>query len=469
MPLPPHILVVGDVMLDRYLLGEVTRISPEAPVPVLRTVREQTRPGGAANVAANVAAMGARCTLLGVVGADAAAREVERLVVAHGAEAALVADPGQATTQKTRLVAGSQQIVRFDTDASVTDTARATLLQHFTAALPGADLVILSDYAKGSLDDVAGFLAAARAAGVRCLVDPKQADPARYAGAFLLKPNRREFEQLFGTAGTMAERAAVALALHGLDHLVVTLGADGMLLVSADDVVRQVATEAQEVFDVSGAGDTVIAALAVALAGGASVADAVISANTAASIAVSHAGTYVVTARDMADRLARAGDASKVLPLDRLLPLLSAERRRGKRIVFTNGCFDILHPGHVRMLAACRRLGDLLVLGLNEDASVRRLKGPSRPVNPFMDRAEVMAGLAAVDYVVGFAEDTPARLIEAIAPDVLAKGGDYSADAPVGDQAIIGAEIVRTRGGQVVAVQFHQGYSSTRIIEAARQ
>ena len=463
-----RILVVGDVMLDRYLLGEVTRISPEAPVPVLRTVREETRPGGAANVAANVAAMGARCTLLGVVGADAAAAEVERLVAAHGAHAALVADPTQATTQKTRLVAGSQQIVRFDTDASVTDAARARLLAAFEAALPGADLVILSDYAKGSLAEVGAFLAAARAAGVRCLVDPKQADPARYAGAFLLKPNRKEFELLFGTAGAIADRARAALVRHGLQHLVVTLGADGMLLVSADGDMRQVPTEAQEVFDVSGAGDTVIAALAVAIAGGTSVAEAVTSANIAASIAVSHAGTYVVTARDMAARLAHGATPSKVLGLEALLPQLEAERRRGRRIVFTNGCFDILHPGHVRMLNACRRLGDVLVLGLNEDASVRRLKGPTRPVNRFEDRAEVMAGLAAVDYVVGFGEDTPARLIEAVAPDVLAKGGDYSAEALSGKEAIVGADFVRARGGQVVAVQFHQGYSSTRIIEAAK-
>ena len=468
MTRPAHILVVGDVMLDRYLLGDVTRISPEAPVPVLRTVREDMRPGGAANVAANVAAMGGRCTLLGVVGADAAAVDVARLVAAHGVEAALVTDAGQATTQKTRLVAGTQQIVRFDTDASVSEAARAALLAAFTAALPGADLVILSDYAKGCLPDPAAFIAAAGAAGLRCLVDPKQADPARYAGAFLLKPNRKEFELLFGTTGSMADRARAALARHGFGNRVVTLGADGMLLAGADGSSAQVPTEAQEVFDVSGAGDTVIAALAIAIDSGASVAEAVTAANLAASIAVSHAGTYVVTARDMAERRAQAGAASKVLPLETLLPLLAAERRRGRRIVFTNGCFDILHPGHVRMLAACRRLGDVLVLGLNEDASVRRLKGPTRPVNTYADRAEVCAGLAAVDYVVGFEEDTPARLIEAVAPDVLAKGGDYSAGALGGKAAIVGADFVRARGGQVVAVQFHQGYSSTRIIEAAK-
>ncbi len=463
-----RILVVGDVMLDRYLLGEVTRISPEAPVPVLRTVREETRPGGAANVAANVAAMGAHCTLLGVVGADAAADEVVRLVAAHGVQAALVADPAQATTQKTRLVAGTQQIVRFDTDATVSDLARAELLARYTAALAEADLVILSDYAKGSLTEVAAFIAAANAAGVRTLVDPKQTDPARYAGAFLLKPNRREFELLFGTGADIAGRAAAALAQHHIGHLVVTLGADGMLLASADGTSAQVPTEAQEVFDVSGAGDTVIAALALAIAGGATVAEAVTSANLAASIAVSHAGTYVVTARDMAARLARGAEPTKVMAEAALLPLLEAARRRGRKIVFTNGCFDILHPGHVRMLAACRRLGDVLVLGLNEDASVSRQKGPSRPINRFEDRAEVLAGLASVDYVVGFGEDTPARLIEAVQPDVLAKGGDYSAESASGPNAIVGADFVRARGGQVVAVNFHQGYSSTRIIEASR-
>lgn len=458
------ILVVGDVMLDRYLLGEVTRISPEAPVPVLRTVRQETRPGGAANVAANVAAMGAGCTLLGVVGEDAAAAEVAALVAAQGATPALVTDAGGETTQKTRLVAGTQQIVRFDTDAAVSPAARAALLERFRAALPGAALAILSDYAKGALADIPAFLAAARTAGVRCLVDPKQADPAVYAGAFLLKPNRREFELLFGAGGGMAgmaERARAALLRHGIGHLVVTLGPDGMLLVSADGSHHHMPTEAQEVFDVSGAGDTVIAALAVALAQGVPMAEAVAQANLAASVAVSHAGTYVVTAADLAARLALRDAPHKVLPLAALLPVLAAERKRGKRIVFTNGCFDILHPGHVRMLAACRRLGDLLVLGLNEDASVRRLKGPTRPVNGFADRAEVLAALAAVDYVVGFAEDTPAALIAAVQPDVLAKGADYALDA------IVGAETVRARGGEVVAVSFHQGYSSTRIIEAA--
>jgi D-beta-D-heptose 7-phosphate kinase/D-beta-D-heptose 1-phosphate adenosyltransferase len=199
------------------------------------------------------------------------------------------------------------------------------------------------------------------------------------------------------------------------------------------------------------------------------VADAVISANFAASIAVSHAGTYVVTAQDMAARLARGRSPSKILPLEALLPQLATARQRGRRIVFTNGCFDILHAGHVRMLAACKQLGDLLVLGLNEDVSVRLLKGPARPVNRFEDRAEVLAGLATVDYVVGFPEETPAKLIAAVAPDVLAKGGDYSAESLAGPEAIVGADFVRARGGQVVAVQFHQGYSSTRIIEAARQ
>lgn len=458
------ILVIGDVMLDRYLLGEVTRISPEAPVPVLRTVREETRPGGAANVAANVAALGAPCTLLGVVGEDAAGAGIAALAARHGAECRLVADPQGATTQKTRLVAGTQQIVRFDTDAAVSASARTALLASARALLPGASLAILSDYAKGALAEIPAFIAAANAAGVPALVDPKMTDPGRYAGAFLLKPNRREFEALFGPCAgleAMATRAREAIAQHGFHHLVVTLGADGMLLVSADGTQHHVPTEAQEVFDVSGAGDTVVAALAVALAAGRSLREAVAEATLAASVAVSHAGTYVVTAADMQARQ-RGGQApGKVLDRPALLAQLRSLRARGRRIVFTNGCFDILHPGHVRMLAACRALGDVLVVGLNEDDSVRRLKGPARPVNRFADRAEVLAALAAVDFVTGFAEDTPLRLVEDVQPDILAKGADYAVDD------IVGAEVVRARGGEVVAITFHAGYSSTRIIQAA--
>ncbi len=456
----PRVLVVGDVMLDRYLFGDVTRISPEAPVPVLRTLREDLRPGGAANVAANVAAMGVPCTLLSVAGADPAREALAAALARHDVRAEIIAWPGGATTQKTRLVAGAQQIVRFDHDAPVPVEACAWLEARFAELLPQADIVILSDYAKGCLAGIAGLLRRAREAGVRTLVDPKAAPAAKYAGAFLLKPNKREFRLLFGEApdrAAITRRGHAAVRELGLRHLVVTLGADGMLLVGAEGEEVHVPTVAQEVFDVSGAGDTVIAALGVALARGRDMRGAVVEANLAANIAVSHAGTYVVTAADMRRH---TGDvaAPKVSEAGELARHLAPERRDGRRVVFTNGCFDILHPGHVRMLQAARRLGDVLVVGLNEDASVARLKGPARPINRFEDRAEVLAGLAAVDFVVGFGEDTPLRLIEQLQPDVLVKGGDYD------PASIVGADVVQARGGRVVALDFYEGHSSTRII-----
>lgn len=459
----PHVLVIGDVMLDRYLFGEVARISPEAPVPVLRTLREERRPGGAANVAANVAAMGAACTLLSIAGEDAARDELAAVLGPYGVRCEIIGQPGEATTQKTRLVAGTQQIVRFDRDGQVRDEASRQIEAKLIELLPGADLLVLSDYAKGCLSSPSRLLDLAKAAGVRVLVDPKVPPAEHYAGAFLLKPNQREFNLLFGPAeghDEILRRGQVALRQLDLQHLVVTLGAEGMLLMSADGTHAHVPTEAQEVFDVSGAGDTVIAALAVALVRSDDMRKAVSAANLAASIAVSHAGTYVVTAADIEARTLAPAQA-KLLEPAALTERLAAARSRGRRIVFTNGCFDILHPGHVRMLQAARRLGDILVVGLNQDGSVKRLKGPSRPVNTFRDRAEVLAGLAAVDYIVGFAEDTPFELIALLQPDVLVKGGDYE------PERIVGAEVVLGRGGRVVVVDFHDGYSSTRTIARA--
>ncbi len=447
-------------MLDRYLFGEVTRISPEAPVPVLRTLREERRPGGAANVAANVAAMGADCSLLGIAGADAACEELTGVLAPYGVRCDLITQRGHATTQKTRLVAGTQQIVRFDHDSTVEPDAVAALEARFLTLLPSADIVILSDYSKGSLAAMPRLLKAAAAAGVRTLVDPKAPPATTFTGAWLLKPNHREFTLLFGSASdreAILARGRAAVRELGLQHLVVTLGADGMLLISADGTHAHVPTEAQEVFDVSGAGDTVIAALAVALAEGSGMPQAVAAANLAASIAVSHTGTYVVTAADIARRQAQVGPG-KILSPAGLAAQLGRLRSQGKRIVFTNGCFDILHPGHVRMLAAARKLGDVLVVGLNEDESVRRLKGPTRPVNTYADRAEVLAGLAAVDFVTSFGEDTPLELITLLQPDVLVKGGDYTLEK------IVGADVVLGRGGHVVAVDFHEGYSTTRTI-----
>ncbi len=459
----PHILVVGDAMLDRYIIGETSRISPEAPVPVVQAGREEMRAGGAANVAANVRALGPRSSLLTVVGDDSGGHDLIDLMAAQGVALDCVIDKGQRTTQKTRLISGAQQIARIDHDGSVSDSARAELARRFEARLDGVSAVIFSDYDKGALTDLPALLAIARRRGVPSFVDPKVADPARYAGAFLLKPNAREFHALFGQCPdeTLAARARAVLAEMDLDYLVVTRGAKGILMVSRTGEVVDHPTEALEVFDVTGAGDTIIAALVVGIAEGLPIAAAIDQANIAASIAVSRPGTHVVTRSELDERLYRRSHAmTKLLPLPLLAGKLDHARAGGARIVFTNGCFDVLHAGHVRLLDLARRQGDVLVVGLNSDDSVRRLKGAPRPVNTLADRAEVLSGLASVDHVVLFEEDTPLDLIRAVRPDVLVKGGDYSADT------VVGADLVREGGGQVMIAPLLAGRSTTAILGA---
>lgn len=459
----PRILVVGDMMLDRYVIGEVSRISPEAPVPVLAARHDENRPGGAANVAANIASMGGQATLLAVVGSDIASIELEKSLIGYGVQTHFLKDWQAATTEKTRLVVGSQQIARIDRDSRPTAEMQQKLLEEFIRIAPAYDLIVFSDYGKGSLDLLPEFLSAAAVQKIPTLVDPKRTDGEFYRGAFLLKPNHSEFVGLFGAYASDDEliaQARAAIAALQLRYLVITRGAKGMALFGADGRAQFVATKARDVFDVSGAGDTVLAALAVDLAEGRSISDAVHTANVAAGVAVSHAGTYVVSKQEIEAEHSNTWDGdSKVLTLQQLQSVLVELRLKGSRIVFTNGCFDLLHPGHVRLLKAARNLGDTLVLGLNSDASIRKLKGPQRPVNPYSHRAEVLAGLAAVDYVVEFDTPTPLDLIKMILPDTLVKGGDY----PVAD--IVGYDVVTERGGSVVALDFHDGYSTTRMIE----
>jgi D-beta-D-heptose 7-phosphate kinase / D-beta-D-heptose 1-phosphate adenosyltransferase len=463
-PSAPHILVVGDAMIDRYITGASTRISPEAPVPVVKAGFEESRAGGAANVAAGVCALGARCSLLTVVGDDLAGEELVALMAGQGVDVEAVIERGARTTQKTRLISGVQQIARIDHDGDVSEASRAELARRFAALLDGVSAVIFSDYDKGALSNLPDLLAIARQHGVPAFVDPKIADRARYRGAFLLKPNAREFHDLFGACPEeqMAQHAHAALVDMGLDYMVVTRGAKGIMMISLKGEVVDHPTEALEVFDVTGAGDTIMAALVVGIAQGLSMSAAIDQANLAASVAVSRQGTYVVTRADLEDRLYRRDHSmTKLLPVPVLLQRLARARQAGARIVFTNGCFDVFHAGHVRLLDYAKRLGDILIVGLNSDASVRRLKGAPRPVNDLDDRAEVMSGLASVDHIVVFEEDTPLSLIREIAPDVLVKGGDYSAET------IVGAEDVVASGGQVVIVPLLAGRSTSAILGAA--
>jgi D-beta-D-heptose 7-phosphate kinase/D-beta-D-heptose 1-phosphate adenosyltransferase len=462
-----RVLCVGDVMLDHYVYGEVERVSPEAPIPVLAVERETRTLGGAGNVLRNLDALGAAACFVSVVGDDPAGIEVRKLVPAS-AEAHVLVERERLTTVKTRYVAAHQQLLRADRETvrPLRQHLREDLLRLVGEALGQHQVVIVSDYGKGVLaGDVAGaIIRAARAAGRTVVVDPKDRDWSRYAGASVLKPNRRELADATGlpvaTEAEIVAAARQALARHGFDALLVSRSEDGVLLAEAGGAVHGFATEAREVFDVSGAGDTMVATLAAALAAGAGLADAARLANTAAGIVVGKVGTAVVHGAELRAAILAEDEERhpKVLPLASALDRIEAWRRQGARIGFTNGCFDLLHPGHVSLLAQAKAACDRLVVGLNSDASVRRLKGAGRPVQAEAARAQVLASLASVDLVVVFAEDTPLELIGAIRPDLLVKGADYSLDQ------VVGRDLVQGYGGKVLLAVLEPGHSTTATI-----
>jgi len=461
---------IGDVMLDRFVEGTVERISPEAPVPVLRIGHEEAMPGGAGNVVRNLAALGARVHLASVIGDDAPGCELhDRLARIKGVEgASLLVEAGRRTPVKTRFLAGGQQLLRADAEtvAPLTTESGRELLQALAGWGGRCAVAVLSDYAKGVL--LGGMapevIAGLQAQGSRAVVDPKGADFGRYRGAEVITPNRRELAVAAGQPVAPGEEAACARALQarcGLGAVLITLGRDGMLLIDAGGDALPLPAQAREVFDVSGAGDTVAAVLAAALAAGAALSEAAALANTAAGIVVGKVGTAVVRPSELADavrrRALRAGE-EKLCDLAAATERVSAWRRQGLRIGFTNGCFDLIHPGHISLLSQARVACDRLVVGLNTDASVARLKGPGRPVQPEAARATVLASLAAVDAVVPFAEDTPLALILALRPDVLVKGADYRLDQ------VVGADEVRCWGGRVLLARIEPGFSTTATI-----
>ena len=466
-----RILVLGDVMLDRFLYGAVERISPEAPVPVVRLARSLAMPGGAGNVARNLSALGGQAVLVGLVGQDPAAAEFRALLAADPRITdATVASASRPTICKMRVIAGTQQVVRLDDEVSTSADAaeQAALLAAVEAALPGCAALILSDYAKGVLTPglIAAAIAAAHRLGIPVLADPKSDDFAQYRGADCLTPNARELgraaRQPVGTEAEVAAAARKVMATAGLPALLCTRAEKGMTLVRADDGVDSVPAEAREVFDVSGAGDTVIAALALTHAAGHPLPEAMRIANAAAGIVVGKLGTATVSADELAHAL-RAGSGSTpgedaLLDRDAAVRLVRDWQAHGLRVGFTNGCFDILHAGHVALLRAARRRCDRLVVALNTDASVARLKGPTRPINGLADRAAVISALAAVDAVVGFAEDTPLELIRVLLPDVLVKGADYSVET------VVGADLVQAAGGEVVLIDLVPGRSTTGLV-----
>jgi D-beta-D-heptose 7-phosphate kinase/D-beta-D-heptose 1-phosphate adenosyltransferase len=467
--LATRLVCVGDVMLDHYVYGAVERVSPEAPIPVLRIERETQTLGGAGNVLRNLQALGLSPCFISVVGNDAAGHEVSRLAAGpDGAEVHLLRENGRTTTIKTRYIAGTQQLLRSDREriAPVAASVREDLLRVVEHAVAGRNVTVLSDYAKGVLGDgmAAAIIAVARAAGHVVVVDPKGTDYAPYRGAGILKPNRGELSAAtkLGVA-TEAEVTAAARALiddYELGAVLVSLSQEGMLLVEASGAVHRLAAEAREVFDVSGAGDTVIAVLGAALGAGASLLDAARLANIAAGIVVGKVGTAVVHASELEETIVNrdALAGQKLLPLPLALDHVARWRRNGLKIGFTNGCFDILHPGHVSLLSQAKSHCDRLVVGLNSDASVRRLKGKDRPVQNAAARGAVLSSLACVDMLVVFDEDTPRDLIAALQPDVLVKGADYR------KEQVVGADIVEAHGGKVVLAELVPGFSTTATI-----
>jgi len=462
------VLVVGDVMLDQYVWGEVERISPEAPVPVVRATLRDERPGGAANVAMNLANLGASVTLVGFAGGDAEQHRLESLLAERGIEPCFMATPNSPTTTKLRILSGHQQIMRLDTESrlQVSGEAHEQLLQRALAALSDAAVVVLSDYAKGTLsEDVCqALIRAAAQRGVPVLVDPKQQDFARYRGATAVCPNLKELAAATGVPAGEVDRVLGAgqalVSSLGLQCMVATLGEKGIAVLRPQSRVHAPAV-VRQVYDVSGAGDTVVAILALAMACDLPMEAAVELANVAAGVVVGEVGTAPIQREELLGALSQQIPLpmdEKVLPPERLLARVASWRWAGERIVFTNGCFDILHIGHIRLLEEARRRGERLIVGLNSDASVRRLKGGSRPVVGQDERARVLAALSAVDAVVLFEEDTPLRLIEALRPDVLVKGGDYTEDN------VVGAREVRAWGGRVELIPLVPGASTTRLI-----
>jgi D-beta-D-heptose 7-phosphate kinase/D-beta-D-heptose 1-phosphate adenosyltransferase len=456
------VVVVGDVMLDRYLFGGTQRISPEAPVPVVHVRRSEDRAGGAANVTANLARLGVRTTLLGIVGEDDEAAALEAALAESNVDCHFTKVPGWPTITKTRVQSRGQQLIRLDREEPVAGGSNA-LTRELSAHLKSANAVVLSDYGKGSLTDVAAMIGTCRSAGVPVFVDPKGGDFDKYRGATLVTPNQGEFEAVAGACAT--DEVLVARAREMIDDLdlaaiLVTRSEKGMLLIDESDEPEFLSTRALEVYDVTGAGDTVIAVLAAALASGESLKSSAQLSNLAAGLVVGKIGVASVTPSELQVALHRRGQGGRgMVSEEALLPLVGEARERNERIVMTNGCFDVLHAGHVAYLEEAKSLGDRLIVAINDDDSVRRLKGEPRPVNELQDRMAVLTGLASVDWVVPFSEDTPERVICAVLPDVLVKGGDYRPDE------IAGSKDVLQNGGEVRVLAFREGQSSSRIID----
>ncbi|KXI21548.1 bifunctional D-glycero-beta-D-manno-heptose-7-phosphate kinase/D-glycero-beta-D-manno-heptose 1-phosphate adenylyltransferase HldE [Photobacterium sanguinicancri] len=460
------VLVVGDVMLDRYWYGPTGRISPEAPVPVVKVDQIEERPGGAANVAMNIAALGGHARLVGLTGIDEQAKALTEKLSSLKVRCDFVSLPDYPTITKLRVMSRGQQLIRLDFEEGFHDVDPDLIMPRLEQSLSQVKAVILSDYAKGALEHVQTMIQMARKAGVPVLIDPKGADFERYRGATLLTPNLSEFETVVGKVNGDADIVEKGFALmeqFDFEALLVTRSEHGMTLLQRGQEPLHMPTQAQEVYDVTGAGDTVISVLASSLAAGKSLSDACKLANAAAGVVVAKLGTSTLSTIELTDAIHGSQDSGfGVIAEDQLKQAVLTARARGEKVVMTNGCFDILHAGHVAYLNEAAKLGDRLIVAVNSDSSVQALKGPGRPVNPEDRRMAVLAGLGAVDWVVPFTEETPQRLISEILPTRLVKGGDYKPEEIAGGQEVIAA------GGEVLVLNFEDGCSTTEIIEAIR-
>jgi D-beta-D-heptose 7-phosphate kinase/D-beta-D-heptose 1-phosphate adenosyltransferase len=462
-----RVLVIGDLILDRYVQGDTERISPEAPVPVVKVHETGEKPGGAANVAANIRTLGVAVKLLGITGEDHAADRLTALLRDYGIEHHLVRQPGYSTITKQRIISRHQQLLRLDYEAQAPAVAVQRLGDLFANRIAEVDTVVFSDYAKGSLSSVSELIAQARDRGIRILVDPKGNDFNRYRYANILTPNLREFESVVGPCGDEHELIDRGLSLGrdlDLDALCITRGEHGITLIDLRAArARQFPVQSREVYDVTGAGDTFIATLAAAVSSGYTLEPALEFANQAAGLVVERLGTACLTAAELNQAVNGARGRPGIVSREELQQLVAVARNRGERIVMTNGCFDILHAGHVYYLEQARAMGDRLIIAVNDDASVTRLKGAGRPVNSLQQRMEVLAGLAAIDWIIPFSEDTPADLIDQLRPDVLVKGGDYRVEQ------IAGARSVTEHGGRVSIIPYRHDNSTSALIQSIQE
>ncbi len=459
-----HILVVGDLMLDRYWHGTTSRISSEAPVPIVHVNNDEQRAGGAGNVALNMADLGVNVSLMGFVGNDEAAKTLTTMLENAGVLCLFESLDEFPTITKLRVISRHQQLIRMDFEDGFHQVDDTVLFQHYHAELEQAQVVVLSDYGKGTLNKISHFIKLARKMNKPVLIDPKGSDFSRYRGASLITPNLSEFEAVVGVCSNEAAIVSKGMRLLEeleLSSLLITRGEQGMTLLNKEDSPTHLPTEAQEVFDVTGAGDTVISTLAASLAANTSLIKAITLANIAAGIVVGKLGTATVTTEEIEEAL--TGEQAHhrgIGTLPEVLNSITRAKRKGEKIILTNGCFDILHIGHISYLTQAKALGHRLVVLVNSDESVKHLKGESRPINNLFQRMKMLVALECVDWVMPFTEDTPQQVIAQLLPDILVKGGDYSDIT-----AIAGHKEVIDNGGEVKILTLIDGHSTSKIIE----